>query len=113
MSGSHPNGNWSIMIPVRNRTTFLANALASLLDQDLPASTQIEIVDSSNIPADLRSIVAQFSQLQIDYYIQPHDFSIAENWNTCVERARNELVHILHDDDWSFPDFTQLTALER
>lgn len=94
------------MIPVGNRTTFLANALASLLNQDLdPATTQIEVVDSSDTPADFRSIIADFSQLQIDYFKQPRRLSIAGNWNTCIQRARNDLVHILHDDDWILPRF--------
>jgi glycosyltransferase involved in cell wall biosynthesis len=94
------------MIPVYNRTASLANALASLLNQDLdPASTQIEVVDGSNIAADFRSIITQFPQLHIDYYKQPCDLSISGDWNSCIERARNELVHVLHDDDWVLPGF--------
>ena len=106
MSSSTSNGIWSIIIPVRNRTAFLAKALASLLDQNLdPATTQIEVVDHSDTPADFRSIIVRFSQLQIDYFKNPRRLSISGNFNTCVQRARNDLVHILHDDDWVLPGF--------
>jgi GT2 family glycosyltransferase len=96
---------WSIMIPVGDQRTFLAKALKSLVDQDLdPATTQIEVVDDSDRP-DIRSIVASFPKLQINYFKQPSRVSAAGNFNTCVQRAQNGLVHILHDDDRVFPGF--------
>jgi glycosyltransferase involved in cell wall biosynthesis len=94
------------MIPVGNRTAFLANALASLVNQDLdPAMTQIEVVDDSDRAEDIASIIAGFPELQINHFRQPSRVSMAANFNTCAERAQNDLVHILHDDDRVLPGF--------
>jgi glycosyltransferase involved in cell wall biosynthesis len=94
------------MIPVGNRTAFLAKALASLVNQDLdPAMTQIEVVDDSERAEDILSIVAGFPQLQINYFRQPSRVSMGANFNTCAERAQHDLVHILHDDDRVLPGF--------
>lgn len=94
------------MIPTANRPAFLAKALASLVNQDLdPAVTQIEVVDSSDRTEDVLSIVASFPQLQINYFRQPPRTSTATCFNTCVRRAQNDLVHILHDDDYVLPGF--------
>ena len=113
MSCSSSQVLWSIMIPVANRTAFLANALASLLNQNLdPATTQIEVVDASDTPADFRSIIAGFSQLRIDYFKQARR-SIAGNWNTCVQRARNDLYTSCTTTIGSFRAFTKRTATTR
>jgi GT2 family glycosyltransferase len=94
------------MIPIGNRTVFLASALASLVNQNLdPAMTQIEIIDDSDRAEDIRSIIAGFPQLKINYFRQPSRVSMAANFNTCAERAQNDLVHILHDDDRVLPGF--------
>ena len=94
------------MIPVGPRPAVLANALGGLVNQDLdPAMTQIEVVDDSDRPEDILSIIASFSQLQISYFRQPSRVSMAGNFNTCAERAQHDLVHILHDDDRVLPGF--------
>ena len=67
--------------------------------------TQIEVVDDSDRPGDIVSIIAGVPQLNIKYFRQPSRVSMAENFNTCVERAEHDLVHILHDDDRVLPGF--------
>ena len=67
--------------------------------------TQIEVVDDSDRAEEIISAIAGFPQLKINYFKQPSRVSISENFNTCVERAQNDLVHILHDDDYVLPGF--------
>ena len=67
--------------------------------------TQIEVVDDSDRAEEIISAIAGFPQLKINYFKQPSRVSISENFNTCVERAQNDLVHILHDDDYVLRGF--------
>ncbi len=97
---------WSVMIPVRNRLDFLEQCLRSVLNQaPEPEEMQIEVVDNSTRESGVEDFVRHLGGTRVSYFRQPRDVGMAENWNTCIERARGHLVHILHDDDWVASEF--------
>ena len=94
------------MIPVYDRTKYLAQALNSVLAAGIgPQKMQIEVVDDCSTQNDLGAIVKAICPGRISFYRQPHRVGMAANWNTCIERAQGQLVHILHDDDYVEPTF--------
>ncbi len=94
-----PRPLWSVMIPTYNCAEYLPQTLHSVLAED-PGSghMQIEVVDdaSADRPEDVvRSIVPG----RVAFFRQPVNRGVVGNFNTCIERARGHLVHILHGDD--------------
>jgi glycosyltransferase involved in cell wall biosynthesis len=102
---------WSVMIPTYNCAQFLRTTLENVLAQD-PGSDrmQIEVVDdaSNDDPA---SIVDDIGHGRVEFFQQPSNQGQIPNLASCVERARGEIVHILHGDDYVLPGYYE--ALER
>jgi GT2 family glycosyltransferase len=97
---------WSVMIPTYNCTPFLKAALRSVLAQDLgPAAMQIEVVDDASTDADVAALVAELGAGRVQYFRQPHNVGLLRNFETCLNRARGHLVHLLHGDDLVLPGF--------
>jgi GT2 family glycosyltransferase len=87
------------MIPTVGRE-YLAETLASVLAQEPgPRDMQIEVVDNGAPSVETEAVVRRLGGGRIGYFRQPRPVSMADNWTTCVERARGRWVHILHDDD--------------
>jgi glycosyltransferase involved in cell wall biosynthesis len=96
---------WSVMIPTYNSAAFLAQTLQSVLAQDPGASLmQIEVVDDSSTD-DPEAIVRKLGGDRIGFFRQPQNRGHVLNFDTCLLRARGELVHILHGDDAVRADF--------
>ncbi len=109
MASASPSGDeplWSVMLPVYNRDQYLRLALESVLaqapDSDL---MQIEVVDDCSTVGDIQAIVDEIGQGRVSYFRQPQNVGLFGNWQSCIERARGRLVHILHDDDIVLPGF--------
>jgi glycosyltransferase involved in cell wall biosynthesis len=103
--GAPPKGRdrplWSVMIPVYNRTSYLAHALNSVLAaRHGRHEMQVEVVDDCSTQNDPEAIVKAICPKRISFYRQPRRVGMAANWNTCIERAQGRFVHILHDDDF-------------
>lgn len=97
--GSRPM--WSVMIPVYNCAQYLAEALASVLGQDPgPGRMQIEVVDDASERDDPKSVVERAGGARIGYHRNGKNQGPPATWNVCVRRARGELIHILHGDDY-------------
>ncbi len=100
---------WSVMIPTFNSSEYLIQTLESVLCQD-PGSElmQIEIIDdcSQGNPA-LETLKKLKLIDRVQYYRQPGNVGLGRNWNTCILRAKGEIVHILHQDDLVFKGFYQ------
>ncbi len=92
---------WSVMIPVYNRTRFLTEALDSVIAHGIDRSEmQIEVIDDCSTENDVIGLIKTRYGDRISVYRQPKNVGMAETWNGCIERAKGELVHILHDDDF-------------
>lgn len=101
---SHPL--WSVMIPTYNSTEYLRETLLSVLAQDLGIEQmQIMVVDNHSTKDDPEALVKEIGQGRIEFYRQPENIGMMNNFNHCIELARGEFVHILHSDDMIRPGF--------
>ncbi len=97
---------WSVMIPVYNGLAYLEQTLRSVLCQDLgPDRMQIEVVDDVSNEGDVAAIVERVGQGRVTYYRQPFNVGNVRNFETCINRAVGEYIHILHGDDYVEPGF--------
>jgi len=96
---------WSVMIPTYNCAPFLAEALAGVLAQvPGPDRMQIEVVDDGS-DDDPEAVVRAVGQGRVGFFRQPRNVGHIRNFVTCLERAKGELVHLLHGDDRVEPGF--------
>ena len=96
--GARPR--WSVMIPTYNCAGYLEAALRSVLAQDAgPEAMQIEVVDDHSTADDPEEVVRRLGGGRVDFYRQPENVGVVANLNTCLQRSRGEVVHLLHGDD--------------
>jgi glycosyltransferase involved in cell wall biosynthesis len=96
---------WSVMIPTFNSTKFLRKTLESVLSQDPgPERMQIEVVDDAS-GDDPAALVDSIGGGRISFFRQPSNLGQIGNLNACIARARGEIVHLLHGDDFVLPGF--------
>jgi glycosyltransferase involved in cell wall biosynthesis len=87
------------MIPTHDCAPYLRETLASVLAQDEgPDRMQIEVVDDASSD-DPESVVDELGRDRVGFFRQPRNVGHVANFNTCLERARGRLVHLLHGDD--------------
>jgi len=99
------------MIPARDRTELLGEALASVLAQDQGERLmQIEVIDNSEHTRDVPRVVTERGGSRVAVFRRPMPVGMVENWNTCLARACGVLVHLLHDDDLVLPGFYRTIA---
>jgi glycosyltransferase involved in cell wall biosynthesis len=97
---------WSVMIPVYNGLAYLEQTLRSVLCQDFGEDRmQIEVVDDVSTEGNVAEIVERVGKGRISYYRQPVNVGNVRNFETCINRAVGEYVHILHGDDYVEPGF--------
>ncbi len=97
---------WSVMIPTYHCAGFLHETLTSVLAQDPgPALMQIEVVDDCSIHDDPEAVVADVGRGRVAFYRQPQNRGHVGNFNTCLQRARGHVIHLLHGDDLVLPGF--------
>lgn len=97
---------WSVMIPTYNCAKFLRQTLESVLSQAPgPDEMQIEVIDDCSPQDDPEAVVREIGKGRVAFYRKPKNEGAIPNFNTCIERSRGELVHILHGDDWVLPGF--------
>jgi hypothetical protein len=105
VDGSH-RPFWSVMLPTYNGDPRLVAALESVLAQAPgPDVMQIEVVDDRSSRGDPGALVERVGGGRVTYFQQPTNVGHSANFNTCIRRARGEIVHILHDDDAVRPGF--------
>ncbi|MGE0440508.1 MAG: glycosyltransferase [Gemmatimonadales bacterium] len=101
-----PRPLWSVMIPVFNAAHDLRRSLTSVLAQAPdPSVMQIEVVDDHSTRDDPEAMVAELSGGRAGFHRQPENIGHSRNFNSCIDRARGHLVHILHADDAVAPGF--------
>lgn len=91
---------WSVMIPTYNCASFLRETLCSVLAQDPgPEIMQIEVVDDFSTQDDPAGVVAEVGHDRVGFYRQPENVGHCRNFDTCLQRSRGSLIHLLHGDD--------------
>lgn len=91
---------WSVMIPTYNCADYLRETLAGLLAQDPGAEMmQIEVVDDCSTKDDPKTVVEELGKGRVAFYQQPKNVGFLNNFDTCLQRSRGKLVHVLHGDD--------------
>lgn len=110
-AGTH-RPQWSVMIPVYNCAPFLPILLESVLMQAFPEDEmQIEVIDDCSTDGDIKKIVEDIGKGRVGYYRQPQNVGSLRNFETCLNRSRGHLIHLLHGDDRLLPGFyTEMTA---
>lgn len=96
-----PRPLFSVMIPTYERTEHLAETLRSVLAQDMgPAVMQIAVLDNHSQKADIAGMVNDIGGGRIEFHRHGQNLGMVGNLNACIDEARGEWVHILHDDDY-------------
>jgi glycosyltransferase involved in cell wall biosynthesis len=91
---------WSVMIPTYNCANYLRETLTNVLAQDPgPELMHIEVIDDHSTKDDPAAVVAELGKGRVKFYQQPQNVGVPRNFDTCLQRSRGHLVHILHGDD--------------
>lgn len=94
------------MIPTYNCARLLRKTLESVLAQDPgPDLMQIEVIDDRSTNDDPELVVQEMGRGRVAFFRKPKNQGAVANFNTCIERSRGHLVHILHGDDFVAPEF--------
>lgn len=100
LPGTEVRPLWSVMIPTYNCSSLLIEAIESVLIQDPGQDKmQIEVVDDASTDADVRQLVMNIGKGRVAYYRQSENVGSLKNFETCLNRAKGHLVHLLHADD--------------
>jgi glycosyltransferase involved in cell wall biosynthesis len=102
-----PRPFWSVMIPTYNpQPRYLEETLRGILLQDPgPEQMQIEVIDDGSANNSASEVVRQIGAGRVAFHAERQNRGLANTWNLCVERARGDWVHILHQDDIVLPGF--------
>lgn len=102
---------WSVMIPTYNCAKYLEITLLSVLGQELLENLmQIEVIDDCSTKDNPEEVVKRIGKGRVSFYRQEKNVGVTRNFNTCIDRAKGELVHILHGDDYVGTDFYKKSA---
>lgn len=97
---------WSVMIPVYNCSQFIPEVLKSVLKQKIPEKNmEIEVVDDASTDADVETIVKEIGKGRIKYFRQSKNVGSLRNFETCLNRSRGKLIHLLNGDDKILPGY--------
>jgi glycosyltransferase involved in cell wall biosynthesis len=100
-----PRPRWSVMIPTYRCARYLGDALRGVLAQDPGREImQIAVVDDAS-DDDPDAVVRAVAGDRVTFFRQPSNRGHIANFQTCLERARGEVVHLLHGDDQVRPGF--------
>ena len=92
---------WSVKIPVYNCSQYLENCLLSVLLQAPDESKmQIEVIDDHSNDADISELVNRVGKGRVKYFRKDNNMGSVRNFETCINRAKGQYVHILHGDDF-------------
>jgi glycosyltransferase involved in cell wall biosynthesis len=97
---------WSVMIPAYNCFAFLKTTLESVLVQAMDIDTmQIAVVDDCSTDGDIKALVGNLGKGRVEFYRQEKNIGSLRNFESCINKARGEYIHILHGDDVVKPGF--------
>lgn len=97
---------WSVMIPAYNCSVFLPDAVQSVLEQDFdPEAMQIEVIDDCSTDTDVKALIEKIGKGRVGYFRQKTNVGSLRNFETCINRAKGQYVHLLHGDDRVKPGY--------
>ena len=97
---------WSVMIPAYNCSNYLREAMKSVLAQDPGAEKmQIEVIDDCSTDEDVAALVEEIGKGRIGFFRQEKNVGSLRNFETCLNRSKGVLIHLLHGDDLIKPGF--------
>ena len=97
---------WSVMIPAYNCSIYLEKTITSVLLQDMGADKmQIEVVDDASTDADVEALVKRIGKGRVGYFRQAKNVGSLRNFETCINRAKGQIIHLLHGDDRVKPGY--------
>jgi hypothetical protein len=106
-----PRPEWSVMIPTYHCAGYLRETLARVLAQDPgPETMQIEVVDDHSTVDDPEAVVREVGGGRVGFFRQERNVGHTRNFDTCIQRARGRLVHLLHGDDYVLDGFYRTMA---
>ena len=95
---------FSITIPAY-KAIFFKECIDSILAQTYKDFELIILNDDS--PEDLDSIIKQYSDNRIRYYVNKQNcgaINVVDNWNKCLEYAKGDFIICMGDDDKLMPN---------
>src|SRR4051812_46766208 len=93
----------TIAVTVFSRRDFVRDAIRSALAQTVPV--RVIVVEDCGPDAGMREfITAEFGD-RIQYFRNPKNRGLFDNWNACLEYCQTPWLSILHDDDLLHPHF--------
>jgi FkbM family methyltransferase len=102
---------WSVMIPTYNlKGNYLEQTLKSVIEQaPFIEEMQIEVVNdhpSRSVQDEIAAIIKKVGGDRIKFY-RHSETNVGQTaiFNICIQQARGQWVHILHDDDFVKPGF--------
>jgi GT2 family glycosyltransferase len=102
---------WSVMVPVYNRTEYLAETLRSVLAQDAGADEmQVAVVDDGSDEADPADVIAANGMAgRVELIRTPHE-GIGPAFNKCIEYSFGRWIQVLGSDDIVLPGYYERLA---
>lgn len=97
---------WSVMIPTYNCSQYLEKTINSVLQQ-YPGRDKmhVEVVDDHSTDTDVAALVEKCGKGIVKYHRQEHNVGHLRNFETCINRAKGQLIHLLHGDDYVMEGF--------
>lgn len=94
---------YSIILPVRNGGSYIAECIKSILSQTIP---DFELIILENCSTDnTNDIINSFDDNRIKIYPATHPLTIEENWQRAVSVPKNEFLTLIGHDDLLDEDY--------
>jgi glycosyltransferase involved in cell wall biosynthesis len=95
----------TIAVTVFSRREFVCDAIRSALNQTIPV--KVIVVEDCGPDAGMREFVLKAFGDRVEYFRNPKNRGLFDNWNACLEYCRTPWLSILHDDDLLRPNFVE------
>jgi glycosyltransferase involved in cell wall biosynthesis len=95
----------TIAVTVFSRRDYVCDAIRSALGQTVPV--KVIVVEDCGPDATLRDFILKEFGDRIEYFRNPVNRGLFDNWHACMEYSRTPWLSILHDDDTLRPDFVE------
>jgi glycosyltransferase involved in cell wall biosynthesis len=93
----------TIVVTVFSRRKFVHDAIRSALNQTVPV--KVIVIEDCGPDANLRDFITGEFGDRIEYFRNPKNRGLFDNWNACLDHCRTPWLSILHDDDSLQPNF--------